>query len=150
MRTAERLGSLLAQLRWSKHLTTSELADVTELNAPFLDAVEAGQIDIDLMTLQLICLALEIEVADLMSLLDQVILNESSPELDALFTLPNPRTAEDYRAALQWYELRKKRFAWLRKKREKQRAKRQSELEKFTARRNFLIEMINGADKAAN
>jgi transcriptional regulator with XRE-family HTH domain len=150
MSTAKRLGSLLAQVRWSKHLTTQELASITELNAPFIRAVEAGQVDMDLMTLQLLCLALDIEVRDLMSVLDQVRLNDSAIQLDHLFNLPKPCTAGDYQAALQWYELRKKRFAWLRKKREQQRSKRQSELQKFRTLRNSMFEMLNRSDKTAN
>lgn len=137
------LGNSIAQLRWNKHMTVADLAAETELDCEYIAAVEAGKVDIDLLTLHLICAALDIDVSALLDASAKSV--DSFEELGALFATPMPQTPPEFLAARRWYQLRKRRMQWLRLKRKQAHVKRCTDLEAMRVNREAILDELERA-----
>ncbi len=130
---ARSIGEQLAELRWRQRFTLAELADVIGLSTEYLRSVEAGELDLDLITLNRLTEILGIDCSELFQLAEDRTHALEDKELFDLTTShqPKPQSVEDYRSVLAWYKARQQQYAWLRAKREQTRKNLAKQRDRF-------------------
>lgn len=141
------IGEQLAQLRWKQQVSLADVSHVMTLSEQYLIEVENGEIDIDLVTLNALCHILGTTCQDVLNNAQAMQEDYSDDarvdDLDIDGPPPAPVTVDDYKKARAWYQTRRQRFLWIRRKRELERTEWRKRREQISIIRSRLEALRN-------